>query len=162
VEFRLMAFFNCFIGRAGLEDGAQLFEMSDGMPLDQHLYASFERLHLSNIEHHFGHDGNPAPCKPGCGEEEAVEHDALTHMLYCHEAMQEDDVHLPLGPAHHTLVLPGWLREQAGTLTDADWAMLCEVGVAAAMQGEPEQESLFGECEMPVLDLSAPDEGFVW
>ena len=170
IEFLLMAFFNCFIGSAGLEDGALLFEMIDGVPLDSCLDTPFGRLHLSNIEHQFGyinqcafvHDDNPAPCQPSCQVDEAVENDALTHMLYCHEAMQEDDVHLPLGPAHNTLVLPGWLRERSETLTNADWAMLCEVGVAAAMQGEQERECFFEECEMPVLDLSAPDEGFVW
>ena len=88
----------------------------------------------------------------------------LTNMLFCHETLQEDDVHVPLGPAHCTLVLPAWLRAKADKLTSADWARLCELGVAAATQHEEkkEREGVWEECEMPVLELSATHEGFVW
>jgi len=88
----------------------------------------------------------------------------LTHMLFCHETMQDDDVHVPLGPAQRTLVLPAWLRARADTLTSDDWDRLCELGVAAATQheGEKEREGVWEGCEMPVLELAATQEGFVW
>ena len=145
--------------------------MQDGMPADHSMASSFEHLYLG-MTSSSGMNTHACPWPPGptCSDEaltcvlhghETMQEEALACVLHCHETMQEEDVHIPLGPAHHTLVLPGWLRERAGTLTDADWAMLCEVGVAAAMQGEGESVS-FDECEMPVLDLSAQDEGFVW
>jgi len=108
--------------------------------------------------------------------DEAIENDSLTDMLYYRETMQEDDVHLPLGPAHSTLVLSAWLRERAGTLTETDWTRLCEVGVTAAVKdGGEERECVMEEFEMPkeefempkefemaLLELSAQHDGFVW
>jgi len=172
-----MAFFNCFIHSAGLEDGGVLFEMLEGVPLGLYLSTSFEKLHLRNIEQNFGnidwcvfvHDDNIAPCMTSCQVDEAIENDSLTDMLYYREAMQEDDVHLPLGPAHSTLVLSAWLRERAGTLTDTDWTRLCEVGVTAAVKdGGEEREcvmeefEILKEFEMALLELSAQHDGFVW
>ena len=118
-----------------------MVEMIDGTPLNS-LSGAFEMLHLGSID------------PPVFLHEESDCH--LTRMLFCHESMEENGVHVPLGAAHSTLVLPEWLRGQADTLTSADWARLCEVGVAAATQHEGE------ECEMPMLELSARDEGFCW
>jgi len=115
--------------------------MIDGTPQSS-LSGAFEMLHLGSTD------------APVFLHEESDCH--LTRMLFCHETMQEEDVHVPLGPAHSALVLPEWLREKADTLTSADWARLCEVGVAAATQHEGE------DCEMPMLELSATDEGFCW
>jgi len=148
-----MAFFNCFMNGSGIENGESLFEMLDGGHVGLCLATSFGQMQLGNIEQYFDwspnvHDAHLAP-----------ENDALTDMLYCHETMQADDLHLSLGPAHGTLVLPARLREQAGTLTDADWARLCEVGVAAAVQhGGWERECAMEEFGMPVLELSAPHD----
>ena len=134
-----------------------MFEILDGTLLDIGLSEKFELLHLGNIEKYFGNINPPAFM-----HEESNCH--LTDMLFCHETLQDDDVHLPLGPAQSTLVLPAWLREKADTLTGADWARLCELGVAAATQhvGEGEREGMCEECEMPMLELSAAHEGFVW
>jgi len=117
------------------------------------LCEGFDMLNLGNTDPHV------------CMHEKSNCH--LTHMLFCHETMQDDDVHVPLGPAHSTpstLVLPAWLRAKAGTLTSADWARLCELGVAAGTphEGETEREGAWEACEMPMLELSASDEGFVW
>ena len=117
-----------------------MLEMIDGTP-QSCLSGAFELLHLGSTDAAVLH-------------EEGDCH--LTRMLFCHESMEEDAVHVPLGPKQSALVLPGWLRERADTLTSADWARLCEVGVAAATQHERE------DCEMPMLDLYATDEGFCW
>jgi len=128
---------------------AVVFEMMDGTLLCG-LSGESEILHLGNID----------PL--------VLVHEAgrchLTDMLFCHETLQEDDAHLPLGPADSTLVLPAWLREKADTLTSADWATLCELGVAKATQheGAKEREGVWEEGEMPVLEFYAPHKGFVW
>jgi len=106
--------------------------------------------------------GTPAPPWPVNTSDEAL--CSLSSMLHCHETMPAHDVLLPLGPAHHSLVLPGCFREKAGSLTTRDWARLCDVGISAAAQAEVEREreGCSEECEMPELDLSFLDEGFVW
>jgi len=92
--------------------------------------------------------------------DEAPENDLLAAMLHCHEEM---DLELPLGPALGPLVLPAWLREKFGTLSNSDWASLCEVGVAAAVEeAGAGKECVGGASDMPELDLCAPHYGFVW
>ena len=143
---------------SGIEHGTLLFEMLDGGHVGPCLATSFGQLQLGNFKQYL--DWCPSV-------HDASENDSLTNMLYCHETMQADDLHLPLGPAHGTLVLQAWLREQAGTLTDANWARLCEEGVSAAVRhGEAERECVMEEFEPPVLELacasSSPLDCFLW
>ena len=130
------------LASARIWNGEQCLAMLDGMPADDVFASSFEGLHLDT----------PPPTSQTCDQ-------ALLDLLYCDEVLLS-----PLGLAHKTLVLPLWLREQAATLSDRDWAQLCEVGVAAAMPevGEGERVHAFEDFEIPVLDLSAHDEGFIW
>jgi hypothetical protein len=130
--------------------------MQAGMPSEHLLADFFEHLHLGMADFSGTH-ASPWPVNAILTEE------ALCNMLHCHETMPATDVLLPLGPAHHSLVLPGWFREKAGSLTGTDWARLCDLGVSAAVaEVEREREGGSEDCEMPELDLSFLDEGFVW
>jgi hypothetical protein len=142
-----------------------LFEMLGGMRVNQILCTSFGGMQIDiptqhDERSHVQPDGQLLHDTTGSLLDEAPGHDELAAMLHCHEQM---DLELPLGPALGPLVLPAWLRDKFGTLSNSDWASLCEVGVAAAVEeAGAGTECVGGASDMPELVLCAPNYGFVW
>jgi len=137
-----------------------LFEMLSGMRVKQILCTTFADMQIGISEPHDERVHVQHDDTTGSLVDEAPENDSLATMLHCHEDM---DLELPLGPALGPLVLPAWLREKFGTLSNSDWATLCEVGVAEAVEdADAGKEFVGGASDMLELDLCATHHGFVW
>jgi len=87
-------------------------------------------------------------------------------LLYCDETMEDGVLELPVLYGKKCLILSDVFRENAGFLSNMDWAELCDKGLKETIANMEECQYRGGVAEaqaLPSLDLyDSGEKGFVW